>query len=99
MEKYMKSCRMIFICEHIHKLIAPIRSRCVCLRVGAPTKDDILPILKTVSKKVLYDPGEEIIGKIVENCNRNLRTALMQLQVSRHTKEKSIIAPYSVEIK
>lgn len=37
MEKYMGACRMILVCQHVHKLIAPIRSRCLNIRVPAPS--------------------------------------------------------------
>jgi replication factor C subunit 3/5 len=36
MEKYMKNCRMILLCNSVHKLIHPIRSRCLNIRVPAP---------------------------------------------------------------
>ena len=38
MEKYIKNCRIILICEFVHKIIQPIRSRCVNLRVPSPSK-------------------------------------------------------------
>lgn len=42
MEKYIKNCRMILICNNVHKLIAPIRSRCLNLRIPAPEQADIV---------------------------------------------------------
>lgn len=45
MEKYVKNCRMILLCTHVHKLIPPIRSRCLNLRVPAPQVEQISQIL------------------------------------------------------
>ena len=41
----MKNCRMILLCTHIHKLIHPIRSRCLNIRVPAPERPVIAKIL------------------------------------------------------
>ena len=37
MEKYTGSCRLILCCENSGRIIAPIRSRCLCIRIAAPT--------------------------------------------------------------
>lgn len=37
MEKYTGSCRLILCCENSGRIIPPIRSRCLCIRVSAPT--------------------------------------------------------------
>ena len=39
MEKYVMRCRMILMCDNLHKLIMPIRSRCINIRIPAPSKD------------------------------------------------------------
>ena len=50
MEKYMKNCRMILLCTHVHKLIDPIRSRCLNIRVPAPDQATITQILTDIGK-------------------------------------------------
>jgi replication factor C subunit 3/5 len=45
MEKYIKNCRMILICNNVHKLISPIRSRCLNLRIPAPEQGEIIQVL------------------------------------------------------
>lgn len=37
MEKYTSSCRLILCCENIGRIIPPIRSRCLCIRIAAPS--------------------------------------------------------------
>jgi replication factor C subunit 3/5 len=41
MEKYASSCRLILCCDSPSKLIAPLRSRCLGIRVAAPTEDQV----------------------------------------------------------
>ena len=39
MEKYMATCRLILITTSLSKVIAPVRSRCLPIRVSAPDND------------------------------------------------------------
>lgn len=41
MEKYAVTCRLILCCDSPSKLIAPLRSRCLGVRVAAPTEDQV----------------------------------------------------------
>lgn len=41
MEKYAVTCRLILCCDSPSKLIAPLRSRCLGVRVAAPTEDEV----------------------------------------------------------
>lgn len=41
MEKYSSNCRLILCCENSSRIIAPIRSRCLCLRISAPTLAEV----------------------------------------------------------
>ena len=41
MEKYMNNMRLILCANSTSKIIAPIRSRCLLVRVAAPTDDEV----------------------------------------------------------
>ena len=41
MEKYMSTCRLILCCNSTSKVIPPIRSRCLAVRVPAPSIEDV----------------------------------------------------------
>ena len=41
MEKYMSNMRIILCANSTSKLIAPIRSRCLLMRVAAPSEDEV----------------------------------------------------------
>ena len=44
MEKYATSCRLILVCNSPSKVMDPLRSRCLGIRVAAPTHDDVRPL-------------------------------------------------------
>ena len=41
MEKYSSTCRLILCCNNQSKVIEPVRSRCLGIRIGAPSHDDV----------------------------------------------------------
>lgn len=90
MEMYMKNCRMILVCSKIHKLIPPIRSRCVNIRVPAPSNDEIYEVCSIIaareSNNVTFNFTEQILKSVVEHSDRNLRLAIIQLQATKYSK-------------
>jgi len=82
MEKYMSTCRIILQCNSVSKVIEPLRSRCLSIRIPAPSHQEIVEILKTVSGKERVTMDEEFARHISVKCNRNLRRALLMLQVA-----------------
>lgn len=45
MEKYTATCRLILCCNSTSKVIPAIRSRCLGIRVAAPSLDEVKDIL------------------------------------------------------
>ncbi|EFA78274.1 replication factor C subunit [Heterostelium album PN500] len=86
MEKYANFCRLILCCDSTSKVIDPIRSRCMGIRVPAPTKEEIVKVLQNVAKKERFDLSAEVAGHFAERSNGNLRYALLLLE-SKKTKE------------
>ncbi|KAJ8882784.1 hypothetical protein PR048_014598 [Dryococelus australis] len=83
MEKYMATCRLILVANSASKVIAPIRSRCLGVRVPAPTIEEIAAIVTGVGKKESTLVPPELAKRIAESSNRNLRLALLSLQAAR----------------
>jgi replication factor C subunit 3/5 len=44
MEKYASTCRLILVCNSPSKVMEPVRSRCLGIRIPAPTIDDVSTI-------------------------------------------------------
>lgn len=83
MEKYMSTCRLILCCNSTSKVIGPIRSRCLGIRVPLPSTEEVCSVLSTVCKKegLLLPP--ELAKQICEKSGRNLRKALLMSEACR----------------
>lgn len=64
MEKYMQRCRMILTAESLGRVIAPLRSRCLMLRISCPEYEEIEQILSRISMKENFDCNKNLISKI-----------------------------------
>lgn len=83
MEKYMSTCRLILCCNSTSKVIGPIRSRCLAIRVPLPSTEEVCSVLTMVCKKegLLLPP--ELAKQISEKSGRNLRKALLMCEACR----------------
>jgi replication factor C subunit 3/5 len=83
MEKYMATCRLILCCNSTSKVIEPVRSRCLAVRVPLPTSQEVLQVLLDISKKEKITLPLELANKIVEQSERNLRRAILMLEATK----------------
>lgn len=83
MEKYASTCRLILCCDSPSKLIAPLRSRCLGIRVAAPSIDEITRVLGKVAQKESLELPEALAVNIARESNRNLRKALLILEAAK----------------
>uniref|UniRef100_A0A8C4EW52 Replication factor C subunit 3 n=1 Tax=Dicentrarchus labrax TaxID=13489 RepID=A0A8C4EW52_DICLA len=83
MEKYMGTCRLILCSTSTSKVIGPIRSRCLAIRVPLPSTEEVCNVLTSVCKKegLLLPP--ELAKQISEKSGRNLRKALLMCEACR----------------
>uniref|UniRef100_A0A3Q1HKE5 Replication factor C subunit 3 n=1 Tax=Anabas testudineus TaxID=64144 RepID=A0A3Q1HKE5_ANATE len=83
MEKYMATCRLILCSTSTSKVIGPIRSRCLAIRVPLPSTEEVCNVLTSVCKKegLLLPP--ELAKQISEKSGRNLRKALLMCEACR----------------
>jgi len=92
MEKYMSTCRIILQCNAVSKVIEPLRSRCLCVRVAAPSHSEIVEIIKNVAGKERVTINDEYAKQIAIKCHRNLRRALLMLQVQSTESNQLVMA-------
>lgn len=98
MEKYVATCRIILCVNSTSRVIPAIRSRCLGIRVAAPTNDEIISILQNISKKEGITLPKEFATKISERSERNLRRAILMLEASKvqqypFTNNQEVIEP------
>ncbi|KAG7397303.1 Subunit of heteropentameric Replication factor C (RF-C) [Phytophthora boehmeriae] len=83
MEKYTATCRLVLCCNNPSKVIDPLRSRCLGVRVGAPSTDEICNILQGVCSKEGLTYCDPLGRDIANKSERNLRRALLMLETCR----------------
>jgi replication factor C subunit 3/5 len=82
MEKYHKTCRFILCGNQITKIIEPICSRCLDIRIPAPTNDQMINLIYNIllnNKKLI--PYKKIL-QIIKEGNGNIKQILWILQMS-----------------
>ncbi len=82
MERYTRTCRFILIVNYSSKIIEPIQSRCALFRFSRLSKEDIVGMLKFISKNEgveLKDDGVEAVLYVSEG---DLRKAINTLQAA-----------------
>ena len=83
MEKYMATCRLILYCNNTSKVIDPVRSRCLMIRIPAPQLSEISEVLISIAKKQGFSLPAQLALRIAESSRRNLRRAILQLESTK----------------
>ncbi|KAM0694384.1 hypothetical protein Q7P36_004739 [Cladosporium allicinum] len=97
MEKYSPNLRLILLANSTSNIIAPIRSRCLLVRVAAPSVQEITGVLKGVGEKEGLKSGSGLEERVAKECGRNLRRALLMYEAvhaqNDQISEKTPIPP------
>lgn len=83
MEKYTSSCRLILCCTSPSKVIEPVRSRCLGVRVPAPSLDAIGGVLTEVCRRESLALPPALAARVAQASGRNLRRAVLMLEACR----------------
>ena len=82
MEKYVKTCKFILCGYQVTKIIDPLKSRCLCIRVPTPSNDHIFLTLFKISVKEKRNLSLDKYNYILDKCNNNIKNALWMLELS-----------------
>jgi replication factor C subunit 3/5 len=80
MEKYANACRLVLCCNNVSKVIEPLRSRCLLVRVGAPQAAQCVDLLTRVAAQEGMGVPAGLIDNIVTTSRRNMRRALLSME-------------------
>jgi replication factor C subunit 3/5 len=84
MEKYSNSCKFILISEQLSKIIEPIRSRCLLIRIQLPTEEQILESLLHITYKENINIPFIRIKEIINNCDNRINHAIWLLEMYKN---------------
>lgn len=85
LETYIKTARVILQVEHLSKIIEPLKSRCICIRVPLPTEEEICKVLTDICHQEGVGPNinsPEFLKEIVKMHGRNLKKCILALELS-----------------
>ncbi|KAL1934285.1 hypothetical protein VTP01DRAFT_6467 [Rhizomucor pusillus] len=80
MEKYTSSMRLILCCNSLSRIIAPVRSRCLLVRVARPKVDEVIHAMQNVAMQENFSLPTSLAKNIAEDAQCNLRSALLSLE-------------------
>lgn len=80
MEKYARTCRIIMIAESPSKVLEPLRSRCLGVRVPLPGRDSLVELLSAVADKEGVEMPRPVLERIADHPDINTRRAILQLE-------------------
>ncbi len=84
MEKYMTNMRIILCANSTSRLIAPIKSRCLLIRVAAPSREDMLTVLSHVAKRAgAGSLPEDMTNEIITDADGNMRKAILVFEAMK----------------
>lgn len=83
MEKYVATCRLILCVNSTSRVIPAVKSRCLSIRVAAPSVNEIVGILQNICSNEELELPSELAKRLAEKSNRNLRRAILMLQACK----------------
>ena len=94
-ELYSYSSTFILVTNSLSKIINPVISRCLCIRISSPTYEDIEIFLKDINKREKLNVTISKLKKIVKNSDRNMKKAILDLEM--YTYENKIISSSTIQ--
>jgi replication factor C subunit 3/5 len=86
MEKYSGTCRLILCTSSPSQVIEPLRSRCLGIRVAAPSQQEVMAVLTHVCQKENLTLPTQLAARLSMASGRNLRRAVLMLEACKVTK-------------
>ena len=81
MEKYVNNCKFILINHQLSKVIEPIRSRCLCIRVPLPSTETVFESLFKIASKEKINLSLKEYNSIINESDNQIGKAIWLLQL------------------
>jgi replication factor C subunit 3/5 len=84
MEKYSDTCKFILISEQLSKIIEPLRSRCLLIRVPLPSEAQILETLLHICDKEQIKISYRYLNEIIKKSENKVNNAIWLLEMHNY---------------
>ena len=86
-EKYSGICKFILISDQLSKIIEPLISRCLLIRVSLPTRKDMLGVLLQIINKENIEISSTKIGEIINKADNRINNMICLLELQKYNIE------------
>ena len=93
MEKYIASCRLILCCQSTSRVLPAIRSRCLAIRVAAPTIDEVFLDRSRRHRDVLFNLDQSSVNTRGKNGRSCATERLSEAHRRKKPKKSSTSSP------
>lgn len=83
-EIYAKNCRFLMISNSLSKIIDPLKSRCICIRIPRPTTTEIFNVLYNISLKEDMNLDLDKFYEIKNKNNRDIKKSIWELDYIKY---------------
>lgn len=84
MEKYSNTCKFILISDQLSKIIEPIRSRCLMIRIPLPSNYQIVETLLHICEKEKITIDWINLNNILKKSDNNINNAIWLLEMHKY---------------
>lgn len=84
MEKYSNTCKFILISDQLSKIIEPLRSRCLMIRIPLPTEEQLLETLLHISDKENINISYKKLHEIIKKADNRVNNAICLLEMHKY---------------
>ena len=93
-------CRLVLVCESLSKVIPPLRSRCLPIRVPAPEVEDIKGVLQHIAKKedIVLNDGQPHLPSPSRGVQWRGQRLFPSLPASRSHWFGSVVSPSALAL-
>lgn len=84
MEKYSNTCKFILISDQLSKIIEPLRSRCLMIRVPLPSNCQILETLLHICQKENLHFSFSELNQIIKKADNKVNHAIWLLEMKKY---------------
>lgn len=83
-EIYAKNCRFVIVTTSLSKIIDPLKSRCICIRIPKPTTTEIFNVLYNISLKEKFNLNLDDYYIIKKKNNRDIKKSIWELDYKKY---------------
>lgn len=84
MEKYSDTCKFILISDQLSRIIEPLRSRCLLIRISLPANYQIIEILLYICEKENFTINWMKLNEIVKKSDNKINHAIWLLEMYKY---------------